>query len=73
MARGKKSYTLVEQLERTTSEIEDLEIHLKELKRSKKELEEQIKLNRLSELDKLIAASGKSFEEIKEFIGNNLN
>ncbi|MCI9138797.1 flagellar export protein FliJ [bacterium 1XD42-8] len=72
MARGKKSYTLVEQLERTTSEIEDLEIHLKELKRSKKELEEQIKLNRLSELDKLIAASGKSFEEIKEFLGINL-
>jgi len=72
MARGKKSYTLVEQLERTTSEIEDLEIHLKELKRSKKELEEQIKLNRLSELDKLIAASGKSFEEIKEFLWINL-
>ena len=72
MARGKKSYTLVELLERTTSEIEDLEIHLKELKRSKKELEEQIKLNRLSELDKLIAASGKSFEEIKEFLGINL-
>ncbi len=72
MVRGKKSYTLVEQLERTTSEIEDLEIHLKELKRSKKELEEQIKLNRLSELDKLIAASGKSFEEIKEFLGINL-
>ncbi len=72
MARGKRSYTLVEQLERTTSEIEDLEIHLKELKRSKKELEEQIKLNRLSELDKLIAASGKSFEEIKEFLGINM-
>ena len=72
MARGKRSYTLVEQLERTTSEIEDLEIQLKELKRSKKELEEQIKLNRLSELDKLIAASGKSFEEIKEFLGINM-
>ena len=70
MARGKKAYTLEEQLERTTSEIESYEAHLKELKTKKKELEAQIKINRLTELDELIASSGKSFDEIKELLNN---
>ncbi len=68
MARGKKTLTLDEQLEKVTSEIEEMETTLKELKKEKKELEEQIRINRLSELDELIAASGKSFDEVKELL-----
>lgn len=45
-----------------------MENSLKELKATKKNLEEQIKMARLSELDELISASGKSFEEIKEML-----
>ena len=38
------------------------------LQQRKKELEEQVKMNRLSELDELITTSGKSFEEVKELL-----
>ena len=68
MARGKKNLTLDEQLEKITIEIENMETSLKELKATKKDLEEQIKMARLSELDELISASGKSFEEVKEML-----
>ncbi len=68
MARGKKNLTLEEQLEQITSEIESMETSIKELKGRKKELEEQVKMNRLSELDELITTSGKSFEEVKELL-----
>ena len=68
MARGKKNLTLEEQLEQITSEIESMETSIKELKSRKKELEEQVKMNRLSELDELITISGKSFEEVKELL-----
>lgn len=68
MARGKKVYTLEEQLERITSEIESYETSLKELRKQKKELEEQVKMNRLAALDELIVSSGKSFEEVKELL-----
>ena len=69
MARGKKSYSLEEQMDKIIAEIESTEESLKELKRTKKELEEQIRLNRLSELDQLISASGKSIEEVKAMLG----
>ncbi len=68
MARGKKSLTLEEQLEKITAEIEDTETSLKEMKRTKKELEEQVKMSRLAELDELISSSGKSFEEVKDLL-----
>lgn len=68
MARGKKSYTLEEQLEKISSEIEKMEASIKELKSTKKELEEKIKQQRLSELDELITSSGKSIEDIKELL-----
>lgn len=69
MARGKKSYSLEEQMDKIIAEIESTEESLKELKRTKKDLEEQIKMNRLSELDELISASGKSIEEVKAMLG----
>lgn len=68
MARGKKNLTLEEQLGKISAEIENMESSLKELKKSKKELEDEIKMNRLSELDDLIASSGKSFEEVKALL-----
>ena len=69
MARGRKpALTLDEQLEKITAEIEKMETSLKELKSAKKDLEEQIKMNRLAELDELITASGKSIDEIKELL-----
>ena len=68
MARGKKNYTLDEQLERITIEIDNMEKSLGEMKEAKKSLEEQIKMNRLSELDELITERGMSIEEVKELL-----
>lgn len=68
MARGRKKFTLDEQLQNITTQIKDVEKTLKELKEQKKDIEAQIKESRLAELDDLIAASGKSFEEVKKFL-----
>ena len=68
MARGKKKLTLDEQLTKVTAEIEVTEATLTELKTTKKELEEQIHQQRLSELDELIQEKGLSFDEIKEIL-----
>ena len=68
MARGKKKLTLDEQLTKVTAEIEATETTLTELKETKKELEEQIHQQRLSELDELIQEKGLSFDEIKELL-----
>lgn len=68
MARGKKNLSLEEQLAKITTEIGNMKNSLKEMEQAKKELEEQIKIARLSELDELISASGKSFEEVKAML-----
>ena len=68
MARGKKKLTLDEQLATVTAEIEITEATLTELKETKKELEEQIHQQRLSELDELIQEKGLSFDEIKTML-----
>lgn len=68
MARGKKKLTLDEQLAKVTAEIKATEATLTELKATKKELEEQIHQQRLSELDELIQEKGLSFDEIKEIL-----
>ena len=67
MARGKK-LSLDEQLEKITTEIENMESSLKEMKKAKKDLENQIKQARLSELDDIISEKGLSFEEVKELL-----
>ena len=67
MARGKK-LSLDEQLAKITTEIENMESSLKEMKKAKKELEDQIKQARLAELDELISEKGLSFEEVKELL-----
>lgn len=69
MARGKKSLSLDEQLEKITAEIDNMESSLKEMKKAKKDLEDQIKQARLAELDDLITEKGLSFEEVKKMLG----
>ena len=68
MARGRKSLSLDEQLAKITTEIENMESSLKEMKKAKKDLEDQIKQARLAELDDLITEKGLSFEEVKELL-----
>ena len=67
MARGKK-LSLDEQLAKITTEIENMENSLKEMKKAKKDLENQIKQARLTELDDIISENGLSFEEVKELL-----
>ena len=66
MARGRKNLTLDEQLAKITTEIENMETSLKEMKQAKKELEDQIRQTRLAELDEIISEKGLSFEEVKK-------
>ena len=68
MARGKRNLSLDEQLAKITTEIENMENSLKEMKQAKKDLKEQIKLARLVELDELISSKGLTFEEVKEML-----
>ena len=68
MARGQKKLTLDEQLAKITTEIENMESSLKEMKKAKKDLEDQIKQARLAELDEIISEKGLTFEEVKELL-----
>lgn len=72
MARGRKNLSLDEQLIKITTEIENMENSLKEMKKAKKDLEEQIKQARLIELDDIITEKGLSFDEVKELLTNNI-
>lgn len=63
MARGRKSLSLDEQLEKITTEIYNMENSLKEMKKAKKDLEDQIKQARLSELDEIISENGLSLKK----------
>lgn len=73
MARGRKNLTLDEQLIKITTEIENMENSLKEMKKAKKDLEEQIKQARLVELDNIITEKGLNFDEVKELLTNNID
>ena len=68
MARGRKALSLDEQLVKITTEIDNMESSLKEMKKAKKDLEDQIKQARLAELDEIISEKGLSFEEVKELL-----
>lgn len=68
MARGRKKLSLDEQLVKITTEIENMENSLKEMKLAKRNLEEQIRMARLNELDELISEKGLSFEDVKEML-----
>ena len=69
MARKKKvTLTLEEQLDQIIADIEETKETLKSLEKSKKELEEKVKMDRLATLDELIMQSGKSYDEVKELL-----
>ena len=69
MARGRKALSLDEQLAKITTEIDNMENSLKEMKKATKDLEDQIKQARLAELDEIISEKGLSFDEVKELLG----
>ena len=48
--------------------VHNMESSLKEMKKAKKDLEDQIKQARLSELDGIISEKGLSFEEVKKML-----
>ena len=68
MARGRKNLTLDEQLAKITTEIDNMETSLKEMKKAKKELEDQIRQTRLAELDEIITEKGLTFEQVRELL-----
>lgn len=68
MARKNKNLLLQEQLVKITKDIENTEKSLKELKKSKREIESQVKQMRLNELDQLIEDNHLSFDQVKSLI-----
>lgn len=69
MARKKKvALTPEEQLNQIIADIEQTKETLKSLEKSKKALDEKIKMDRLAALDELIMQSGKSYDEVKELL-----
>jgi len=63
MAR-KKNLTLEEQLEETNQNISTMEQSLENLKNEKKDLEEQLKKEKMQQLYEAIISSGKNIDEI---------
>lgn len=68
MARGRKSYTLEEKLEIVNKDIENTKLCLQKLEEDKKDLEEQIKQQRLEEIDKMMTKNGKTFDDVMAFL-----
>lgn len=68
MARKNKNLLLQEQLVKITKDIENTEKSLKDLKKSKREIESQVKQMRLNELDQLIEDNHLSFDQVKSLI-----
>mgnify|MGYP003304596953 CR=1 FL=1 len=68
MARQKRILSLDEQLTKVISDIKLTEKTLQELRETKKDIEEKIRVRNMEELDALIVQSGKSYEEIKALL-----
>ena len=68
MARGRKTYTLDEQLEKTTTEIENMEKVLNEKKREQKDILAQIETRNMKELYQYMKDNGKTIDDIKSLI-----
>lgn len=72
MPRGRKkqeNILLEEKLADVTEQIEKVETTLKELRRQKKEIEQQIEERKKEQLYKAVIKSGKTIEEILEVLG----
>jgi len=65
MARGKRSFTLEERYIKLLEEKKFAEEALVKINTEQKELESQLRMQRLSKIEELITKSGKSFEEIE--------
>lgn len=68
MPRGRRSYTLEEELEIMNNEIANTEEKLKQLKAKRVILEERIKKANLEELDEIIKSKGLSFDQVRELL-----
>lgn len=69
MARRKKVIlTPEEELNQIIADIDQTKETLKSLEKSKKALEEKIKMDRLATLDEIIQQSGKSYDEVKALL-----
>ena len=68
MARGKRNYTLEEKLERVNNDIKDIENKLSHLKCEKEEIQEQLKLKKFDEINKMIEHSTKTYDDIIAFL-----
>lgn len=70
MARGKKTLTLEEMLEKVIKSIEDTENSLKSLKDQKTDLEKQIEEKELAELHALLKERNLTLQDVKDKLGN---
>ena len=68
MARNRRNITPEEQLEQLSVDIENMEETLKEMKRTKKELESKVKMNKLEELYNIMTSNGKTIDEVKDML-----
>lgn len=68
MARGKRNLTTAEKIEQVEETIKIKEEELKNLKIERKNLLDQKKKEEMEELYKIIAQSGKSFDEVKKLL-----
>lgn len=68
MSRMKKQITLEEQLEKVVTDIETTKTILKNLRKTKKELEEKNIINQLKKLYDKIISKGMSIEEVMELL-----
>lgn len=68
MARGRKTYTLDEQLKKITTEIENIEKVLNEKKREQKDILSQIETRDMKELYQYMKDNGKTIDDIKALI-----
>lgn len=68
MARGKRNLTTAEKIVQVEETIKIKEEELKNLKAERKNLLDQKKKEEMEELYKIIAQSGKSFDEVKKLL-----
>lgn len=70
MARKKTNYTLEEKISMLTEEIASIEESLKAKKEHKRELEKELKEQKMNDIYNLIQAKGLDLEQVKDIIAN---
>ena len=72
MAKGRKTLTLDEQLNKITTEIENIEKVLNEKKQEQKDILSQIETRNMKELYQYMKDNGKTIDDIKALIEMNV-